>query len=98
MAVGRGRPIGWQGPREVDCKYGPAVQRGEGLPLELDRHHHNRSLGPPMDLVTRLAVAADGDDFRFFEDADVELRRLFSLMIEPQAGRNSLNLCHFGFL
>jgi hypothetical protein len=51
-----------------------------------------------MDLLARLGVAGDGDDLRFLEAADIELRRRLGLVVESETGRNPLNLCHFAFL
>jgi hypothetical protein len=37
---------------------------------------------------------SDGSDFRMIEDRTVKLRRLFGLIVEPEAGRQFLHALH----
>ena len=73
--------------RLVEREVGPAVQREELLPVELERDLHDCSLGPRPS----RAVAADVDDLRVREDRRVELRRLLAFGVEPQAGSDLLH-------
>src|SRR5262249_263492 len=69
-----------EGDRLVEAELGAAVDAEEALAvkLELDRHHH------PGLARAGLGVVGDVDDPRVVEDADVELRRLDGLGVEPQ--------------
>ncbi|MNZ98517.1 hypothetical protein D3C78_1178010 [compost metagenome] len=76
--------------RLTELEQRPAIEAGETLPVELEADGHDRTLGPAVELESGVAVMGDGSDFRVVEDRAIELRRLFGLIVEPQAGREFL--------
>ena len=78
----------------VEFEHRAAVERGEGLPAELEFHGHDHSRGSFVDFVARFSVPHGVDDPGIVEDGGVELRRLFGLCVEPQTWRDLLSLLH----
>ncbi|MNY11825.1 hypothetical protein D3C86_1448730 [compost metagenome] len=82
--------------RFTEREHRPAVETGEALPVELEADGHDRTFGPAVEFESGVAVMGDGGDFRMVEDRAIELRRLFGLIVEPQAGREFLYTLHGG--
>src|SRR5688572_1060652 len=64
------------------------IERSERLARELELHGHHAAFGLLVLLESGLAVTRDAIDLRFREHRGIELRRLFGLVVEPQAGRD----------
>src|SRR5579872_6289568 len=65
-----------KGDRFAELELRSAVERGEGLPFEFERDHHDGARFLAVDVA---AVAVDLFDPRIGEDRDVEIRRFFGL-------------------
>ena len=78
----------------VELENGAAVERGEGLSVQLKGHRQHRPGRLPVDFLSGLWIARDGDDFRVFEDGGVKAGGVFGLVVEPQAGAD---LCGHDF-
>src|SRR5262249_12605626 len=76
--------------RFVELELGTAVERQELLPFDFELRGHDRPRLLPVDLESLFSVAADFSDLGVLEDRRIKFRGVFSLRIEPQAGRNLL--------
>src|SRR5262249_36051431 len=86
-----------QGDGLGELEVGPAVQRRESLPVELELDGHDRALGAPGRLRCLLVVAGGADDPGILEDRHVVLRGLLGLAVEPQERGDFLRPGH-GYL
>ncbi|MNW04097.1 hypothetical protein D3C71_2001330 [compost metagenome] len=82
--------------RLVEAKHRAAVESGEGLAVEHETDGHHRAFGPTVELEAGLAVASDGGDGGVLEHRAVEVRGVFGLIVEPQAGGEFLDTRHGG--
>ena len=70
--------------RRRELVFRSAVERDELLAVELERDRHDGAR-----LARRfVALAADAVDLRVLEHRHVEVRRVFSLAVEPQERRD----------
>jgi hypothetical protein len=51
-----------------------------------------------VDLLPSFAVSRDVRDLRILENTDIELRRFFRLIVEPQTRGDALDVRHTGLL
>jgi hypothetical protein len=58
--------------------------------VEFDGHHG--ALGLAGAFGGGLGIACDGEDFGFFENGRVKLRRLFGIAVEPEKGSYFLHV------
>src|ERR1044071_5385327 len=84
--------------RLVELEDRPAVERRESLPIQLEFDRQNGAGGHMVLFVSRFGVARYVENLGIFENGCVKLHRLFGVFIEPQAGRNFLHGCSFGFV
>ncbi len=78
-----------EGDGLAELEVRPAVQRHEGLTLELEPDDHDPALGPG----SGVAVVRRLDDFGIGEDRTVELSGLLGLMVIPDERCDSLHEC-----
>ncbi len=79
-----------EGNRLVELELRAAIQRNETLAVEEELDSHHGAGFAPVDLVSLLAVAADLADARIRENRDVEVRGVFTFLVEPKAGNDLL--------
>jgi hypothetical protein len=78
----------------VELENRSTIERGEGLSVQLKGHRQHRPGRLPVDFLSGLRIARDGDDFRVFENGGVKAGGVFGLVVEPQAGAD---LCGHDF-
>src|SRR5580704_10758827 len=89
-----GRALNLKRDGLVELENGSTVERGEGLSVQLKGHRQHRPGRLPVDFLSGLRIARDGDDFRVFENGGVKAGGVFGLVVEPQAGAD---LCGHDF-
>ena len=70
----------------VELENRSTIERGEGLSVQLKGHRQHRPGRLPVDFLSGLRIARDGDDFRVFENGGVKAGGVFGLVVEPKAG------------
>ena len=79
-----------KGNRFVELENRPAIECGEALAVELERHDHHTAGLLPVHFLPGLAVVGDLRDLRVFEDARVKPCGLFGLVVKPETGNDLL--------
>jgi hypothetical protein len=89
-----GHAINLKRDRFIKFEHRSSVERRKRLAVQFEFDGHHRALRPAVNLIPFLAIAADFVDLGISKDARVKLRRLFSLIIEPQARSDLLSGWH----
>jgi hypothetical protein len=85
----------WPSFSLVELEHRPAVERGEPLSVQLEFHGQHRSRRSSVTLLARFAVPGNVSNLGILEDAGIELRGLFALVVEPQT-RGDLGMSFHG--
>ena len=67
----------------LKLEQGPAVDRDELLPLDLEFDGHDRAFRKAVDFITGFAGAEDPADPGILENGRVKMRRLLGLAVKP---------------